>query len=216
MNILFLKDKIKLAGYFIPVRIRFVLLVLMLLLAASWLTKNNALPETSRSAIINLFISVSLWFALSVIIVAFFTAFLPWVFFLLNRKNKRSRLKIKIAEKENILNESQKIQVDISNVIQPLFGYVRLRLFYDGKNVSPKFSPIASQSKKQFFSMQIKGIYNWPVKHIKEYDIESSLIYFEDFFQFFSFASQLSVSSNFFTQPPPISISQLMVQPKKN
>ncbi|MEO6288342.1 MAG: DUF58 domain-containing protein, partial [Ginsengibacter sp.] len=167
-----------------------------------------------RKAIIDLFISVTSWFALSVLVVSFLSAFIPWLFFLLNKKNKRSNLKIKMGEDEKELNENQQVIISIANVIMPLFGYIRLRLLYDGQNISPKFSPIF-RSKKFFFSGQLGGRYNWPIKHIKEYNISGSIIYFEDFFQFFSFAVRHSAQSSFFTPPPKMSTAELVVQPKK-
>ncbi len=214
MNISTVKYKLKRIGYFIPINIRCILLIMSLLLAANWLTKNNALPDTSRTAIINLFIAVTSWFSLSILLVSFLTAFIPWMFFLLNKKNNRASLKIKIAEKETILNENQQIEIDISKVENPLFGYIRLRLIYDGQNVSSKFAPVRLQSKKQFFSGQLKGLYNWPLHYIKEYDINRGIIYFEDFFQFFSFATIIPANSNFFTHPPKFGANQLIVQPK--
>jgi hypothetical protein len=96
-----------------------------------------------------------------------------------------------------------------------VFGYIRLRLRYDKNNISPKFAPISQELKKHFFSMQTKGVYNWPFKNIKEYDIHTGIIYFEDFFQFFSFTSQLSVNNNFYTQPLKAATGKVIVQPKK-
>lgn len=215
MNVNTIKYKLKRTGYFIPFNVHFILLVIALLCAASWLIKNNLLPETSRTAILNLFISVTCWFALSILIVSFLTAFVPWIFFLINKKNNKSSLKIKVEEKENMINGSRPVAITIKNIIKPLFGYIRLRLFYDGENISPKFSLVSSQSKKNFFSNKLSGIFNWPIKHIKEYDVNAGIIYFEDFFQFFSFAIQHPANSNFFTPPPHISTNELMVQPKK-
>ena len=215
MNITTIKYKLKRIGYFIPFNFRFILLLLALLWAATWLIKNNALPETLRTAIINLFISVTSWFALSILIFSFLSAFIPWIFLLINKKNKRSSLKIKVEEKENLLNESRPVAITINNTLKPLFGYIRLRLFYDGENISPKFSVVSSQSKKYFFSNRIAGIFNWPITHIKEYDINAGIIYFEDFFQFFSFAIQHPANSNFYNPPPRLLTTELMVQPKK-
>ncbi|MEO8112048.1 MAG: DUF58 domain-containing protein, partial [Ginsengibacter sp.] len=177
--------------------------------------ENNALPETSRTAIINLFITVTFWFALAILIVAFLSAFIPWIFFLLNKKNNRSGLKIKVAEKDSKPDDNQKVQIEIANIMRPLFGYVRLRLFYDGQNISPKFSPVSAETKKRFFSTHIQGFYKWPLRHIKEYDINNSIIYFEDFFQFFSFALQFPVSSNFFAHPPRLETNNFVARPKK-
>ena len=82
-------------------------------------------------------------------------------------------------------------------------------------NISPKFTPVSLQSRKKFFSLETNGVYNWPLKNIKEYDIQSSIIYFEDFFQFFSFTSQLPLNSNFYTQPLKTNTIPVIVQPKK-
>ena len=214
MNIAVIREKIRRAGFFIPFRVHLLLLVIALLFAALWLQKNNAVPETARTAIINLFITVTFWFTLFILIVSFFSAFVPWIFFLFSKKNKRSILKIKTSGNQTVTNQQQ-VQVDISHILKPVFGYIRLRLLYDENNISPKFTPVALQQKKHFFSMHIKGLYNWPLKNIKEYDINKGIIYFEDFFQFFSFSSTLSAYSNFFTHPLHTSTGTLIVQPKK-
>jgi len=115
----------------------------------------------------------------------------------------------------NKVASKQLIEIDISKIIKPIFGYIRLRLCYDNNNISPKFAPVRLQPKKNFFSSQTKGIYNWPLNNIKEYDISSGIIYFEDFFQFFSFTSTLPVNSNFYTQPLKAATGAVIVQPKK-
>ncbi len=209
-----IKQRLQRIGFFVPFRIHLVLLIIVLVWAAYWLQKNNALPETFRTAVISLFLTVTYWFALSVIVVSFLSAFIPWLFFLLNKKNKRSSLKIKMGEDEKALNKNQQVTISITNIIKPLFGYIRLRLLYDGQNISPKFSPVL-RSKKNFFSSQLSGKYNWPIKHIKEYNISSGIIYFEDFFHFFSLAVRHSAKSNFFTPPPKMSTVELVVKPKK-
>lgn len=120
-----------------------------------------------------------------------------------------------MEEKASRINDSQSLSIAIHNIFKPLFGYIRLRLFYDGENISPKFSLISGRSKYNFFSNFIEGNFNWPVKHVKEYDITAGIIYFEDFFQFFSFATIHGANSNFFTPPPEFSTTDLVVKPKK-
>ena len=213
MSIAAIREKIKRVGIFIPVRVHLLLLMIALLMAYRWLIKNNAVPETARTAIINLFITITFWFALGVLLVSFFSAFIPWIFFLFSKKNKRSVLTVKTSTKN--VTDKQLVEISISKIVRPLFGYIRLRLRYDKNSISPKFAPINLQRKKNFFSMQAKGIYNWPLKNIKEYDIERGIIYFEDFFQFFSFTSQLPVNSNFYTQPLKAATGRVSVQPKK-
>ncbi|KAA9038610.1 DUF58 domain-containing protein [Ginsengibacter hankyongi] len=213
MNIAAIREKIRRIGFFVPFRIHFLLLLIALLLAYRWLLKNNAVPETSRTAIINVFITVTFWFALGILVLSFFSAFISWIFFLFSKKNKKSILNIKTSTQS--VSDKQLVEISISKIFKPLFGYIRLRLCYDKNNISPKFAPIRMELKKHLFSMQTKGVYNWPLKNIKEYDISSGIIYFEDFFQFFSFTSQLSVNSNFYTQPLKAATPKVIVQPKK-
>jgi hypothetical protein len=214
MNIAVIREKIRRAGFYIPFRVHLLLLVIALLLAACWLRKNNAVPETAQTAIIDLFISVTFWFAFSILVVSFISAFIPWIIFLFSKRNQKSILKIKTAGRENVTNQQQ-VEVNISRIIKPPFGYIRLRLLYDGNNISPKFAPVALHQKNDFFSMHTKGLYNWPLKNIKEYDINGGIIYFEDFFQFFSFTGKLPSNSNFFNGPPKKTTGALVVQPKK-
>ncbi|MEP6950999.1 MAG: DUF58 domain-containing protein [Ginsengibacter sp.] len=214
MNIAVIRENIRRARFYIPFRVHLLLLVIALLLAANWLRKNNAVPETAQTAIIDLFISVIFWFAFAILIISFTSAFVPWVIFLFSKKNQKSILKIKTAARKNVANQQQ-VEINISHIIKPPFGYIRLRLLYDGNNISPKFAPVVLHAKENFFSTHTEGLYNWPLKNIKEYDINSGIIYFEDFFQFFSFTGRLSSNSNFFTVPPVKSTGALVVQPKK-
>jgi hypothetical protein len=214
MNIAAIREKIKWAGFHIPFRVHLLLLVIALFLAAGWLRKNNAVPETAQTAIIDLFISVTFWFAFSILVFSFISAFIPWIIFLFSKKNQKSILRIKTAGREKVTNQQQ-VEVNISHIIKPPFGYIRLRLLYDGNNISPKFAPVALHAKNHFFTMHTKGVYNWPLKNIKEYDINSGIIYFEDFFQFFSFTGKLPSNSNFFNGPPIKTTATLPVQPKK-
>ncbi|MEO8765206.1 MAG: DUF58 domain-containing protein [Ginsengibacter sp.] len=214
MNIAVIREKIRRAGFFIPFRVHLLILVVALLLAAHWLRKNNAVPETAQTAIIDLFISVTCWFALAILVISFLSAFVPWIIFLSGKKKERSILTIKTAHNESVANQQQ-VEVTISHIIKPLFGYIRLRLFYDGNNISPKFAPVSFKTGSDFFSISTKGLYNWPLQNIKEYDINSGIIYFEDFFQFFSFTGKLPSNSNFFNGPPVKKTGPLVVQPKK-
>lgn len=213
MNIAAIRERVRNIGFYMPVRIHFVLLVAALTLAYRWLKKNNALPETAETAIINLFVTITCWFALGVLVISFLTAFIPWISFLINKKNNRSSLQIKTDSAHDI-STNQMVDISISKIIKPLFGYIRLRLCYDGGSISPKFSVI-KELKQRFFASQIHGIYHWPVQHIKEYDVTSAIIYFEDFFQFFSFTSSLDTKNNFYTYPLEAATEKVSVQPKK-
>ena len=132
MNIAAIREKIRHAGFFIPFRIHFLLVIIALVLAYRWLIKNNAVPETARTAIINVFITVTFWFALAILVISFLSAFIPWILFLFSKKNNRSILKVKTGKSKKMADK-QLIEINISSILKPLFGYIRLRLRYDEK-----------------------------------------------------------------------------------
>lgn len=213
MNMAVIREKLRHTGFFIPFRIHFVLVVISLFFAGKWVQQNNAVPETARTAIINVFLTVTFWFALVILFISFFSACIPWIFFLINKKNKKVSLTITTPVKD--ITTEQELAINIAHITKPAFGYIRLRLFYDGNNISPKFAPINKKTNYSFYSKNINGAYKWPLKNIKEYDISKAIIYFEDFFQFFSFTTILSAKSNFFKHPLQKSIVPVIVQPKK-
>ena len=157
---------------------------------------------------------VAMAFIAAVFAISFITAILPWLFFLFNKRRGKVLIKVNTANKKNSITEKQKVSISINPILRPLFGYIRMRLYYDG-DISPKFSLINNQSKTQFFSSSLNGIYNWPLPEIKEYKVSNAIIYFEDMFQFFSFAATLPAQDNFFTQPDNNTTAALKVQPKK-
>lgn len=192
-----------------------VLLTVALFAAYYWLKKTRVLPDESYTAITELFITVAMAFIACIFVIGFFSSVLPWLYFLYTRKNGKIEIEIKTASKTNTVNEKQQVSVHIYPVIRPVFGYIRLRLHYDNENISSKFSLINNRQKQQFFSSAINGVYNWPLQEIKEYKVSSTIIYFEDMFQLFSFAATIPVQDNFFTQPENFESDEIKVLPKK-
>lgn len=215
MNFTLIKNRIRYAGFFIPFRFLFFLLTIALLAASYWLKRTRLLPDTSYSAIIDLFLTVAMAFILAIFAISFITTIVPWLFFLVNKRRKKISIKVKTAEKKNQLNERQQVSISITPILRPLFGYIRFRLHYDDENISPKFSLIDTKSKTHFFSSTLNGIFNWHLPEIKEYEVSNAIIYFEDMFQFFSFAATLPAQDNFFIHPQSNDSSELKVQPKK-
>ena len=152
MNIAAIREKIRRAGFFIPFRVHLLLLVIALLLAARWLRKNNAVPETARTAIIDLFISVSFWFACCNPRYFLYQRFCSLADFFIQQKKSKKYFKNKNRRRRKC-RVNQQVEVNISNIIKPLFGYIRLRLQYDGNNISPKFAPIALHKTMIFFQL---------------------------------------------------------------
>ena len=212
MNFALIKNKIRHGSFLFPFRFHFVLLIIILLAAYYWLKQNTALPDSSYTAILDLFITITLAFTSAVFLISFITSVVPWIFFLINKKQIVIKVK---TNKETSINDKQQLAITISPILRPLFGYIRIRLHYDDKNISPKFSLINKKIKKQFISTEVTGIFNWHLPEIKEYKVSNVIIYFEDMFQFFSFAAALPAQDNFITQPLNKETRLLKIQPKK-
>ena len=110
--------------------------------------------------------------------------------------------------------QKQTVQLDIHPILKPFLGFVKIRLKYDEQHYSQKFSLI-EQTQKKLISTAIHGTYNWKLPQIKEYQIETAIIYFEDFFQFFSLALPLHTSNRFYTQPLDTNDKVIQASPRK-
>lgn len=186
MNAASIKNKVRHGSFFIPFRFHIVLLSLVLFAAWYWLKKTSVLPETSYTAILDLFITVGIAFISAIFIISFITAVIPWLIFLFNKKRKKVTIMVKTeafpATKTSTRSgedEKQQVGIRIHPILRPLFGYIRLRLNYDDENISPKFSLINNAAKTQFFSSTLNGIFNWHLPEIKEYKVSHAVIYFE-------------------------------------
>ena len=214
MNATGLGRKLRYGSFFIPFRFQLVVLAVVLSLAYKWLRSTNLLPETAYTAIIDLFITVTLYFISALIIISFITSFLPWLLFLFRRKQGDAELKVTTESKQNNLSQKQEVTIDLKPVTRPLFGYIRLRLEYDSLSISPKFSLLRA-GQRSFFTSRLHGVYHWPLPEIKEYKVNGGIIYFEDMFQLFSFTVSLPSQDVFYTQPENNDSTAVSVRPKK-
>lgn len=208
------RDKIKQAGFYFPFTIYFIVFFISGLFVYSILSHNQIDSDSSYAAIFDLLIKVALGFCVAIIAVAFSTVLISYLYFIYQKRKRGIYFKVSTDLKENELHQKQTVQLSINPILKPLFGFVKLRLLYDKKHYSAKFSLLENSSRK-FFSTAIEGTYHWPLPEIKEYHVEKGLIYFEDFFQFFSVAVTLPASSHFFTQPTTKDIKDLRVSPRK-
>lgn len=169
---------------------------------------------SSFADIFKLLLKVALGFTVAIISIAFIPVLVSFIHSKYQQRKKGIRFDISTDVKESELNQKQTVRLLISPVLKPIFGFIKLRLLYDQKHYSKKFSLLES-SRRKFFSTSIEGTYHWTLPQIKEYHVEKAVLYFEDIFQFFSIAVNLPASSHFFTQPTTKGIRDLNVTPRK-
>jgi Uncharacterized conserved protein (some members contain a von Willebrand factor type A (vWA) domain) len=184
-----------------------------MVLAWGWL-KKIYLPDSSFTAIAGVFITVTLWFLVSILFFGFVTAVVSWLLFLMDKKHGRIQFEIRTDARENNVEGKQDVFLSIHPVLKPLLGNIRLRIQYEDK-VSDKFTLLDRELRIKLFSTNMRGYYQWPLPDIKEYNVSVCFIYFEDMFQFFSFTAVYKVADHFVVQPRQLPAPGFAVQPKK-
>lgn len=206
--------KIATSSFYLPFTWYFVLFSITIFLGWNWLKQKELAPYTAYSDVFELLLRVGFGFVVAIISLAFITAVVPFAYFFYVRRKKRIDYRIETDINNNQKIGKQNIQIYLKPVLKPLLGFVKLRLQYDNQTYSSKFS-LVEESQKQLFSNCIEGKYHWPLPEIREYHIEKTVLYFEDFFQFFSFAITLKTNNRFFTQPLAKSIQEIKTFPRK-
>lgn len=214
MNFSRTADRIKQAAFYIPFTIYFVVFAIAAIMGFKMLDNDQINAYSSFADIFRLLLKVALGFTVAIISIAFIPVLVSFIYYKYQQRKKGIRFDISTDVKESELNQKQTVRLLISPVLKPLFGFIKLRLLYDQKHYSKKFS-LLENSRRKFFSTSIEGTYHWTLPQIKEYHVEKAVLYFEDVFQFFSIAVNLPASSHFFTQPTAKGIRDLNVTPRK-
>lgn len=218
---------VRLIGFYIPFTLYFILFAAGCWIAYTSLKQQPVIPDTSYSDIFPLLIRIAVLFASALVALAFITVIISYLFFIIKKNKgidfridtKQSLTKKKERKRKRlftITEETEKaiIQLHLHPVLKPFLGFIKMRLEYDEGMYSKKFS-LVEQSKRKLINTTVDGVYYWSLPEIKEYRVERAIIYFEDFFQFFSFASSVVTNNRFYTQPSDESSKSINVFPRK-
>ena len=202
------------AVFFIPFTFYFVLFAVALALAGYWVNTRSLIPGNSFADVFKLLLKAGAWFLVIILSVAFISVILPFILFVVKKRKNAIDVSIKTAVVSNNNEPVQKIHINVSPVLKPLLGFIKLRLHYDEELYSRKFL-LAEERQKKFFTTHFAGDYQWQLPEIKEYHVEKLIVYFEDFFQFFSFTVSLPVQDRFHTHPFAPPAKEIQLSPRK-
>ncbi len=201
--------------FYLPFTWYFAVFATCCLLGYKWLSSRPKLPDTAYADIFPLLLSIAAFFICVILSVSLLSVLISFIFFLW--KKRKNAINFSVATQPlHRTNGAQRqtIQLHIHPVIKPLLGFVKIRLQYDELHYSKKFS-LVEQRQKKLISTSIDGNYHWNLPAIKEYRIEKAVIYFEDFFQFFSLALPVAASNRFYTQPQDADEKIIQAMPRK-
>lgn len=208
-------NPIRLFSFYLPFTWYFFLFAASCLLGKLWIDSFAKLPDTAYADIFPLLLSIAFWFLIVILSVSLLSVAVSFLFFLYKKKKNGIQFLVETkgqsAEKKQ---QRQEIYVKIHPVIKPFLGFVKIRLQYDEQHFSKKFS-LVEQKAASLISTAIEGTYHWQLPVIKEYRVEKAIVYFEDFFQFFSFALPLTTSNRFYTSPNETIKKNITTFPRK-
>ncbi|MDF2436888.1 MAG: hypothetical protein K0Q95_1264 [Bacteroidota bacterium] len=189
---------LKWTGFFIPFTFYFCLFFIAAYVGYSWLQHKAGIPDSAYRDIFSLLLRFTSGFCLILLSGGLIAVIIPFVFFII--KKRKNGINFSIDTKPATEQSKQPVTLHIDPILKPILGFVKIRLKYDTQNYSEKFSLI-KRSQNKLFTTELDGTYYWDLPEIKEYRIEKAVIYFEDFFQFFSFAVSLHTTRGFHTYP---------------
>ncbi len=203
------------ASLYVPFTFYFLLFAVGGCLGYLWLVQNPITPDTLYSHLFSLLLQVAAWFLGIVLLLALLTAAVPLVYFFAAKKSGRVGFVINTAGvlKNKAGLQQQGIYIKINPIIKPFLGFIKMRLKYDG-TYSNKFL-LANRSQNKLISTTLEGDYTWKLPEIKEYHIDRVVVYFEDFFQFFSFVVSLPIKEHFYTPPAFKKADGFSISPRK-
>lgn len=215
MNRYFSKIRLilKRIGFYLPFTIYFVLFLIGVFLGYRWLNKQANIPDSAYKDVFLLLLTIALGFCVVIICFGFISVLAAFVFIKLKQKNNKVDFQInQLADNKSSIK--QQISIKINPILKPLLGFIKVRLNYDDNFYSEKFSLI-NEGNFTFFNLSVNGVYNWNLPEIREYKVQKAIIYFEDFFQFFSLAIRLSTNKTFNTLPETETVKDIKPFPRK-
>lgn len=188
---------------YFPVKMYLVAFAIALAIAQQWLLTQLTDTPSVFNDILHLLISVSRWVVMPLLLFSAATVLVPFGWFWWARRRQLLNISLHSPTQEEATRQRQQLlHISIKPLLQPLLGQLYFRLIYH-KNTewSPRFSLVRHENRWGFAGSHQKGWYQWPLPGIKEYEIDTMVVYFEDIFHFFSLALPVAVHQSFFTRP---------------
>lgn len=205
---------LKQAGIYVPVTWYFVLFLAFGGLVFRWLMQQQDVPGNAYGEIFTLLLKVAVVCASILLTWGLVSVLVPFLFFMIKKRRRKVHCKLEStkAYPSNGSRQQQTLRLQISPILKPLLGFVKLRLLYDLEHFSEKFS-LAEKSGIKW--NKLEGTYDWPLPQIREYHVNQVIVYFEDLFQFFSFTVTLDIHDRFFTRPDKQASQSFSLNPRK-
>jgi hypothetical protein len=205
--------KLKWFSCFIPFTWYFLVFLAVVIPGYLKLKAMSELPDSAYKSVFTVLLTLALLFGLSILCFALVTTLVSFCYLKWQHYNKRLQLQLNNNSEDSPVNSKQGIAIVLQPILMPLMGFIKLRVEYGKEKYSHKITP--SSSKSKWLAFKYEGLFFWHLPEIREYQIDSVVLYIEDFFHFFSFALTLDTANRFHVLPQEQNLKNFNSQPRK-
>ncbi|WP_276134386.1 DUF58 domain-containing protein [Polluticoccus soli] len=146
---------------------------------------------------------MAFWFIVVLVGVSILSTIASWLHYVWLKRHKHYQLQVDFTtETKNGKKNKLYLNALLQGVHRPILGFIKGRLFYDGRQLTDKFSLLSNKRKENtIWRAAITGRSRMALPDVKEYQLKGGFIYFEDMLHIFSLAVAQPVSGHFY-QPP--------------
>ncbi len=200
---------------YLPFKGYLLIFLVAIILGNLWLRSHYTSEPSVFNDVMTLTLSLVKWVLVPFLSIGFLSVFVPFILFWI--ANSRRKLMVTLqSPKEQPEGRHQPLEFFIEPLWQPVLGQLYYRLIYhQGTESSPKFSLVRKENAIGYAGRTQNGWYRWPLPGIKEYEVDTMIVYFEDIFHFFSLAIPVTVHQSFFTRPGKYIREEAAVSPTR-
>lgn len=204
--------KIRRFGFYIPVTFNFLITVITLAAAFFYLNYLKTTPDSSYKDLSILLIKVMVVFLFVFVSFAFFSALIPYLIFIFSKQNRMISISPNSSSVQ--LNGGTCLNLDGNPLLVPFLGGIKIRLCYDAVNFTEKAT--VKNSMNNYFNVNLQSLFTVNLADVREYNIHFALIYFEDYFNYFSFATKQASRKYMVSEIESAPKNNLIVSPATN
>lgn len=205
--------KCRVSSFYAPVTVKGILFFSVLYFTISYLQNSTKTTTTAYSAILGILLKVSIFFIGIFIVVGLIFITVSWIYLQYFKNKKAVQLTILPIQSEASIHK-QEVKIIITHCIKPIMGFIKLRLFFGDNKYSSKYILHTTNAANNNIN-SVEGIFYWNIPEIKEYNIEKTVVYFEDIFRFFSLVVPIHSLNRFIAHPECNEINTIDPTPRK-
>ena len=197
------------------VRWPFILSLVVLWAAASWLKNEYGSDDSNLWLVMNLFLRFLQFAIIGLFGISLFTALTTWAYFLILVRNKKITLQAKFGDGQKAEAGWVPLSVMISgSALRPLLGTIQARLVFTGKRISERIILDTNVSRpRHWWRQAVRGTGQTLLHDRGIYDVEKVLISFCDMLGLLSLPCTIPFTQQLYTLPRPLADKNVKAQP---